>query len=560
MNLPLRWLQACVLVLPLTLVACGDDDDLDDIADRVDESVLPQDLCALPPENDDADVDGVGVTSFEQGAGMRTLDHDGGTSDLNLDWTEDEVNLSLCPGTHTLNLAIQNNSGHTVGDTVWYTILYYHGQEYVAGHAIDPRGMDVAVGETVPVQFTIDLRPEFASAERNIRVALIVQTDNPNPNDPVAYFRRVWVNISPTGGCGVDPMPQPAAEPLTIHSVTCPGNAVRLQTNPRLVDGTPSARVVEGGQYMSLTRDAYLEDDLWWADLNVTQNIPNGEQAVVAFGSNPGDTMYFRFSARAECGGNGVVNMGEAPPPVSPPPADDGTDDDGADDDGNGDDGDPGNGGAGDDGAGDEEPGNGDAGNGTDGDDGDDIAGGGTGGTGAPLTEAPWFDLDVCAVVLEGTIVPVAFGNAQGELRVTEIDEGSTELVLQATGLPADPTLPDGDEGIYRPWLAKQTGEGEWLFVALPVFESEGSDQEVNHVMSQNPQGVNNVGLNAGYIVREGDGELTFGGIVEGLDEAEPLDTFTHFFVTVEPRNEEREEREYPNNIFVLSGQADYPE
>ncbi len=282
------------------------------------------------PDNDDAGM----------ATALRSMDHDGSASELNLHWTQDTVNVSLCPGTHTLNFQIQNSSSHTPGRNLWFTVLYYFGQEYVSGHTISPTGIEVPVGATQDVQFTVDIDPEFASANRQIRIALIVQTDNPNYNDPDAFFQRLWLNISPSSGCGVGSLPQPDAQPLHIHSVTCGGNNVKLQVGQRLIDGQASANIVAGSQYVQLVRDGYRADfggqTFWWADLHFTRNIPPGDEAVIAFGSNPSDTMYFHFTARHDCGGNGSSGGGGddvvSPPGTgggnggTPPPADGGGD------------------------------------------------------------------------------------------------------------------------------------------------------------------------------------------------------------------------------------------
>ncbi len=464
------------------LGACGESDD------EVAENVVPQgDLCAA------AD-----LASRLDTVGVLPADHDGGVSDLNLDWTQDEVNVSLCPGTHTLNLAVHNASGHTVGENLWFTVLYYFGHEYAGGHHIEPMGNDVGIGETVPVRFTVDLLPAFASAQRNVRIALIVQTDNPNPNDPVAFFRRIWVNISPGGGCGVPAMEQPAPQRLTIYSYTCGGNTVRLQTNPRLVDGTPTATVVEGGQYMQVTRNAYYEDDLWWADLAVTQTIPNGEKAVVAFGSHEGDRMDFVFGARAECGGDGAFSTGNG---GGPPPAgggDDVSDDDRADDGDNGDD---------------------------DGEDGDDVSEDPVPVPDGTQGEQTWFRLSPCAAPLAGMTVPFDVEDAAGRLSVTTGDDGGTRLLLRTTGLPAPAP---GEE--YHIWLAGEQEQGRWRFLSLGRLAAPNGLFEI----AVDDEAVVNAQGDPGAVYRVDDEGIRREDEPTDARDALPLSRFDHIFVTIE--------------------------
>jgi hypothetical protein len=256
---------------------------------------------------------------------FQSLDHDGGASDLNLDWVRDSARASVCPGTNTFEFAIRNDSGHTPGRNLWFTILYYRGQEYVNSHTIVPQAIDVPVGATQDVRFTVDVKDEFASADgRDIHIALIVQTDNPNLDDPDAFFRRLWLNLTPREDCGVPEMTQPARLPLNIHSVTCPNRNVRLQVGTSLITGTPVAEMVAGEEFMTITNPSYYAPfggrDFWWADLFSHSLIPPGREAVISFGSSAADTMFFRFTARVECGGEPGSDM-----PISPPPPDDGT-------------------------------------------------------------------------------------------------------------------------------------------------------------------------------------------------------------------------------------------
>lgn len=260
---------------------------------------------------------------------LRLLDHDGSPSELSLVWTEDSRNVNLCPGTSTLNFSVVNNADHSPGRNLWFTILYYIGYEYVEGHSISPQNIDVPVGAEQPVEFEIGIRPEFASAgDRRIYIALIVQTDNPNLDDPDAFFQRLWLEIRPGQDCGVEEMPQPERANLNIQSVACQNHLVKFQVGERLFDtethGAPTVWDYDTN-YLSLERDGYLAPfggrDHWWADLLVTNQIPNTTQATAAFGTHPGDTIFFHLAPRVECGGGGWVDFtGEGVvPPVAPP-------------------------------------------------------------------------------------------------------------------------------------------------------------------------------------------------------------------------------------------------
>ncbi len=308
--------RAAGAALALLVAACGPGADSGTTTDTVDpgQTVYVPDPVAESP------------------AAFRSLSHDGGASELDLGWTQESAEVALCPGEHTLSFSIENNSAHTAGENLWFTILYYRGEEYVTGHHIEPMGISVPVGATQQVNYTIGIRPEFASAgDRDIYVALIVQTDNPNLGDPDAFFRRLWLRVVP-GDCNGGTAEQPPREPLHIYSVTCPGNTVRLQVGERLIQGTPSASIVHGDQYVDISRQAYYDSfggsNFWWADLFVTAPIPANDQFIVAFGSNASDTMYFHFSPRVSCGGTGGVSTGDTDV-VTPPGGNGGSGDDG---------------------------------------------------------------------------------------------------------------------------------------------------------------------------------------------------------------------------------------
>jgi hypothetical protein len=552
---PRALLWPLFLSLFMAMTSCGTDDD------TVAEAAVPRDFCAVP-ENRPSEEEMVGAI------GLRTAEHGGSSSDLNLDWTEDTVTRRLCPGQHTINLAIRNDSGHTVGRNVWFTILYYYGNEYVRAHRISSQGIDVAVGETVPVSFTVDLKAEFASAgDRNVRIAVIVQTDNPNPNDPVAFFRRVWVNLLPASGCGQEPLSQPARDPLMIYSVTCEGRNIRLQTAPRLIDGNPSARVVDGQEYVSLTRDAYFEDDLWWADLRVDRNIPRGDQSMVSFGSNARDTMYFVLGPRVECGGDGSAIMtgpqgrradsgGGLPPGEDP--ANDGDDGDGT-------------------------------GNGTGNDtpqedpvpdpvDGDPI--GDTEDEAAPdetedvpedvpgIDEGLWGDVEFegtawallhpCGAPLEGTRVPPEMGNGEGLVVLGDVTAAETELTVLALGLPVQ-----AENRVYQVWMASEVGENRWRFLPVETFRVDEPEALITLTATLNPLAVLGADGGPGREILVGPGGPVGTGLGEtgGVSEALPLARFTHFFVTLEDAQQPQGELAIiPSAVMALSGSVRLPE
>jgi hypothetical protein len=541
------------LVLILILAACGDDTAGLGAPGNgdIDQTEVPLNLCRVA---DDAEASPASVID------LRTLEHGGTQSDLNLDWTEDSRSFRFCPGQRSINLAIRNDSRHTEGRRVWFTVLYYWGHEYVSHHQVGPQGMNVAVGETVPIDFSLDIRPEFASAgDREIRIALIVQTDNPNPNDPVAFFRRIWINIKPANECGQPAMQQPPAEPLVIHSVTCQGYNIKLQTNPRLLDGTPEARVVKGHDILEETRSTYFAQDHWWADYHVAGALTPGQtDAIIAFGSNANDTMYFMLSPREECGGGGRVHLAR-PYGFPEPPAGGGSSDPGPDegevpDDGNG-----------------ERP-----------DDpvgiidqpvappgeavgpraGEPVIGESVVPEEAMFAPLPGdgegvtrFVLTPCDQVLPGTTVPSEVAEAVGLVRLQPAGTTGVDLVLDTRGLPADIETGDGNPGVYQPWLAAPEGNGEWRFVALESFVSAGSDAENRHIVALEGDAVLSVGGHAGTRITM-NGDMAVGEIVTDTEDALPLSAFTHFFVTIEPQGESGEALETPTPRLGLSGAA----
>ena len=504
-----------VITALLVAMGCGDDEESGSTAST---SGIPESICPVETAGSDATAAGV----------FQVMDHDGGHSDLKMEWDVYQQQGYACSGKYDFTLTAKNVSQHSDAHRVWFTVIFYHGDEYIRDMSIYPQGITIPVGESQDFNFHLDIDEAFPSAPdgREITTTIIIQTDNPNWSDPDAFFTRTWIRLLPASDCDAEPMPQPDPHMLSIHSVTCKDATVKLQTHSSLLDGFPQSEVISGP--ILLNGGVYEEGGFYWQSTHIAGRIEDDNPAKVDMFSNEQDRIRFYFRERVDCD---WVHT-----PIHPPGDDDGDDQGGDDGDGSG-------------GDGDDDGGNGDDGSviAPDPDD-PDKPDDSTEPRPDRTVEEQFADVSACGAGLTGSVVPPAAGPVTGKTWKEVDPDGEVEFFFDVEHLP-EASIGEGQQGWvqgvqsgqYVAWLVRQVDE-RFHMVPVKAFSSEAGGSTTQSVQLDQ-DGV--VGL---------DGSLgkwvdTDGTITEATG-MEPLASFRGFVITLQPASDLR----WPNGMVLGGG------
>ncbi len=377
----------------------------------------PQSICPLGTADEP-----IALTSA-----YRTANHDGGDSDLHLEWGISRQTLYVCGGTWNFPLWVTNTSQHSAAERVWFTVIFYRGNEYVEDWSIGPMGITIPVGASRTFDFQVSLDDAFSSAlDREVVASVIIQTDNPNYSDPDAFFTRTWMRLLTASDCNGDPAAaQPPLQGLAVHSFTCQDHTVLLQTHTSLMDGWPHAEVMEGD--ISLNGDIYQVGNFLYQSIHI-DDIDSASPGRVDLLSTEEDRVRFYFRERVDCAWLPKTPPGQDPgdgDPLPPPDPNDDPDD-------------------------------------------------------SPQPPQPrqtrieeFAALSACGFGGDHFVPPLAApvsGKAATEVR----PDGSTLLVFELANLPDRDTLlgeawlDDASEAVYQVWLTRRVGAGV-LYVPMAV-------------------------------------------------------------------------------------------
>ncbi len=479
------------VLVALGLVACGDKNDKKSGGTTA-EANLPASICPMTPL--------VGQTNASS---YRSLDHDGGNSDLYMEWEAYRQQAYICSGDYTFKLRASNVSQHSEAKRVWFTVIFYHGNEYIENYSISPQGITIPVGATQEFDFTMQVNEAFASADdRDITAAIIIQTDNPNFSDPDAFFTRTWLRLVPASDCNAEPMVQPAPHNISVHSVTCQDATVLLQTHESLMNGYPQAEIVSGD--VSLNGGVYQEGKFFYQSVHIDGTIPEGSEAEIDLFTDESDRVRFFFKERVDCAWlpkpppPAPEPEPETPPVTTPPeepPA--------------------------------EEPGE---------------------GTDRTVLEE-FAAITACGMSVPDALVPPAAAPVTGTAWKKVEADGRTSLVVTLDRLP-EPSVGEGDaegwvgsvdQGVYAVWLVREEKE-RMHFVPVATFSAdEGGKARVTYDL--NPDKVAGLAGSSGVYVGAG-------GVLDEKPEAAPLKSFDGIVVTLQPSDE----LEKPNGVVMGSG------
>lgn len=478
------------IMLLTTLLSLGCGNDQDDSAPPA-TGGLPQSICPM-----DAAVSTAG--------NFQSLDHDGGHSDLKLQWEVYRQQGYACSGSYDFTLRAKNISEHSDAHRVWFTIIMYHGDEYMNDLSIYPRGITIPVGETQEFNLNFDIADEFASAPdgREITAAIIIQTDNPNWSDPDAFFTRTWLRLVPASDCDAEPMAQPEPHMLSIHSETCKQATVKLQTHSSLMDGFPQSEVISGP--LLLNGSVYAEGNFYYQSLHVADRIAEGTRAEVDMFSNERDRIRFYFQERVDCEWvhtpihpPGDDDDGEvtAPDPSDPEKPDEPVD---------------------------PKPDN--------------------------TREEEFVRVSACGAALSGSVVPPAAGPVTGRTWKTVAADGAVELFVDLQHLP-EASIGEGSDGWvqgvqsgqYVAWLVRHDGDRRHL-LPLKAF-SPDDDGSARLSVALDAEAVAGLDGNQGTWV-DGNGNST------PATESVPLSAFEGFVITLQPSGEHHS----PNGMVMGGG------